>query len=47
VDGASKARAGIGIILTIPEGSIIEQFITLDFSVSNSEVEYKAILAGL
>ena len=47
VDGASYSKgAGIEIVLTTPEGSIIEQSFTLGFPTSNNEAEYKVILAG-
>ena len=35
------------IVLTTPEGSIIEQSFTLGFPASNNEAEYEAVLAGL
>jgi len=45
MDGASNSNgAGIGIVLTTPKGSIIERSFTLDFSVSNNEAEYEAVL---
>jgi len=48
VDEASNNNgAGIGIVLTTPEGSIIEQSFTLGFSASNNEAEYEAVLTGL
>ncbi|GMP46078.1 hypothetical protein CsSME_00014370 [Camellia sinensis var. sinensis] len=48
VDGASNRHgAGLGIVLTSPEGMIIEQAITLGFPASNNEAEYEALLAGL
>jgi len=48
VDGASNSkRAGIGIVLTIPKGSIIEQSFTLSSPAFHNEVEYEAVLAGL
>ncbi|XP_028076658.1 uncharacterized protein LOC114278742 [Camellia sinensis] len=48
VDGASNRHgAGLGIVLTSPDGLIIEQAITLGFPASNNEVEYEALLAGL
>ena len=48
VDGASNNKgARIGIVLTTPEGSIIEQFFTLDFLASNNEAKYEAVLARL
>ena len=39
--------AGIGIVLTTPGGSIIEQSFTFSFSASNNEAKYEAVLAGL
>ena len=39
--------AGIRVVLTTLEGSIIEQSFTLDFQVSNNEVEYEVVLARL
>jgi len=48
VDGASNNNgAGIGIVLTTPEGSIIEQSFNLSFSASNNEAKYEAVLTGL
>ncbi|XP_028109536.1 uncharacterized protein LOC114308194 [Camellia sinensis] len=48
VDGASNRHgAGLGIVLTSPDGLIIEQAITLGFPASNNEAEYEALLAGL
>ena len=44
---SNSKEAGIGIVLITPEGSIIEQFFTLDFPASNNETEYEAVLAGL
>ena len=38
---------GVGLILQSPTGKLMEQAIRLNFSISNSEVEYEAILAGL
>ena len=39
--------SGIRVILTTPEGIIIEQSFTLNFSASNNEAEYEAVLARL
>jgi len=39
--------ADIRIVLTTPEGSIIEQSFTLSFPASNNETEYEVVLAGL
>jgi len=48
VDGASNSkRAGIWIVLTTLEGSIIEQSFTLGFPVSDNEAEDEAVLTGL
>ncbi|GMP62006.1 hypothetical protein CsSME_00024275 [Camellia sinensis var. sinensis] len=48
VDEASnKHGAGLGIVLTSPNGMVIEQAITLGFSASNNEAEYEALLAEL
>ncbi|GMQ06436.1 hypothetical protein CsSME_00051028 [Camellia sinensis var. sinensis] len=48
VNGASNRHgAGLGIVLTSPDGMIIEQAITLGFPASNNEAEYEALLAGL
>ncbi|XP_028071753.1 uncharacterized protein LOC114274082 [Camellia sinensis] len=48
VDRASNRHgAGLGIVLTSPDGLIIEQAITLGFPASNNETEYEALLAGL
>ena len=48
IDGASNSKGvGIGIVLTTPEGSIIEQSFTLSFPASNNETEYEVVLAGL
>ena len=48
VDRASNSkRADIRIVLTTPEGSIIEQSFTIGFPASNNEVEYEDVLAGI
>ena len=48
VDGVSNNKeVGIRIVLTTLKGSIIEQSFTLNFSESNNEAEYEAVLAGL
>jgi len=47
-DGASNSKkAGVGLVLTTPEGSIIEQSFTLRFSATNNEAEYDVVIAGL
>ena len=48
VDGASNQKGlGIGLVLTSPEKVIIEKSLRLDFSATNNEVEYKALLIGM
>ena len=48
MDGASNGEsAGVGIVLTTPEGSIIEQSCALRFRATNNEAEYKVVIAGL
>ena len=38
---------GIGIVLTTPERSIIEQSFTFGFPASNNDAEYEVVLTGL
>ena len=48
VDGASNHNSvGAGVLLISPEGVLHEQAIRLEFSASNNEAEYEALLAGL
>ncbi|CAL2230398.1 unnamed protein product [Prunus armeniaca] len=48
VDGASNHKgAGAGVVIITPDGTLLEQAITLGFSASNNEAEYEAMLAGL
>ncbi|KAI5324176.1 hypothetical protein L3X38_033249 [Prunus dulcis] len=48
VDRASNQKgAGAGVVITIQDGTLLEQAISLDFPASNNEAEYKALLAGL
>ncbi|CAL2270520.1 unnamed protein product [Prunus armeniaca] len=48
VDGASNHKgAGAGVVIVTPDGTLLEQAITLGFSASNNEAEYEALLAGL
>jgi ribonuclease HI len=47
-DGSSTKNAGgIGIIVRSPEGDIIKQAIRLEYTTTNNEAEYEALLAGL
>ncbi|KAM1524206.1 hypothetical protein ACFX14_008993 [Malus domestica] len=48
VDDASNYKgSAAGVVLVTPDGSMLEQAITLGFKASNNEVEYQALLAGL
>ncbi|XP_021802463.1 uncharacterized protein LOC110746545 [Prunus avium] len=48
IDGASNQKgAGAGIVIITPDGTLLEQAITLGFPASNNEAEYEALLAGL
>ncbi|CAL2256932.1 unnamed protein product [Prunus armeniaca] len=48
VDGASNHKGvGAGVVIITPDGTLLEQAITLGFSASNNEAEYEALLAGL
>ncbi len=48
VDGAANSRgSGLGIVLISPKGELLEQVVRLNFSASNNEAEYEALLHGL
>ncbi|CAL2266902.1 unnamed protein product [Prunus armeniaca] len=48
VDGASNQKgAGAGVVIITPDGTLLEQAITLGFPASNIEAGYEALLAGL
>ncbi|KAM1760275.1 hypothetical protein ACFX12_003165 [Malus domestica] len=48
VDGASNYKgSGASVVLVTPDGSMLEQAITLGFKASNNKAEYEALLAGL
>ncbi|CAL9019536.1 unnamed protein product [Prunus brigantina] len=48
VDGASnQKRAGAGVVITIPDGTLLEQAIILGFLASNNEAEYETLLISL
>ncbi|CAL9018596.1 unnamed protein product, partial [Prunus brigantina] len=40
-------KSGAGVVIITPDGTLLEQAITLGFSASNNEAEYEALLAGL
>ncbi|CAL8153383.1 unnamed protein product [Prunus armeniaca] len=44
VDGASNHKAaGVGVVIITPNGTLLEQVITLGFSTSNNEAEYELV----
>ncbi|KAL5549326.1 hypothetical protein UlMin_004557 [Ulmus minor] len=48
VDGSSNVNgAGIGLVLTSPEGDLIQQAIRCGFKATNNEAEYEALIVGL
>ena len=48
VDGSSNFKGvGLGIVLTSPEGDIIQRAIRCGFKATNNESEYEALIAGL
>ena len=48
VDGAANQRgSGVGLVLVSPERITIEKSLTLNFSATNNEAEYEALLMGM
>ena len=48
VDGASNQKgSGVGLVLISPKKIIIEKSLKLDFSATNNEVEYEALMMGM
>ncbi|XP_059670865.1 uncharacterized protein LOC132316401 [Cornus florida] len=48
VDGSSnQASAGVGIVISTPESTKLQQSICLKFPATNNEAEYEALLTGL
>ena len=48
VDGASNQKdLGVGLVLISPEKVVIEKSLRLDFSATNNEAEYEALLVGM
>ena len=43
----NQKGSGIGLILISPENVIIEKSLRLDFSATNNEAEYEALLIGM
>ena len=48
VDGALNQKgSGIGLVLISPEKVIVEKSLRLDFSATNNEAKYEALLMGI
>ena len=48
MDGSSNmSGAGAGLILVNPEGIITEYMLHFEFSATNNEAEYEALITGL
>ena len=48
VNGASNQKgSGVGLVLMSPEKVVIEKSLRLDFSATNNEAEYEALLEGM
>ena len=48
VDGASNQKgSGVGLVLVSPEKVVIEKSLRLDFSATNNEAEYEALVEGM
>ena len=48
VNGSSNVNgSGIGLVLTSPEGDLIQQVIRCGFRANNNEAEYEALITGL
>ena len=48
MDGAAnQSGSGIGLVLISPEGIAIEKSLRLEFSATNNEAEYEALLQGM
>ena len=48
VDGALNQKgSGVGLVLISPEKIIIEKSLRLDFSATNNEAEYEALMMGM
>ena len=48
VDGSSNFKgSGLGIVLTSPDGDMLERSINCGFKVMNNEAEYEAMIASL
>ena len=48
VDGATNQKgSSVGLVLISPEKLVIEKSLRLDFSATNNEAEYEALLEGM
>ena len=48
MDGASNQKgSGVGLVLISPEKVVLEKSLRLDFSATNNEAEYEALLEGM
>ena len=48
VEGTTNQReSGVGLVLISPEKTIIEKSLKLEFSATNNEAEYEALLQGM
>ena len=48
VDGASNQKGSrVGLVLMSPEKVVIEKSLRLDFSATNNEAEYEALVEGM
>ena len=48
IDGVSNQKgSGVGLVLISPEKVIVEKSLRLDFSATNNEAEYEALLMGM
>ena len=48
VDGASNQKgSAVGLVLISPEKVIVEKSLRLDFSATNNEAEYEALMIGM
>uniref|UniRef100_A0A2N9ES18 Uncharacterized protein n=1 Tax=Fagus sylvatica TaxID=28930 RepID=A0A2N9ES18_FAGSY len=46
-DSSTKNAKGVGIIIRSPEGDVIKRAIRLQYTTTNNEAEYEALLVGL
>ena len=46
-DSANQRGSGVGLVLVSPERITIEKSLRLNFSATNNEAEYEALLMGI